>query len=100
MPPEPHQENTRGEYSGYLVFVMRWKGSKSERFFPCLLGANAEIIWLKHREDNSFNPMHLEPFHLTPVQILGTLDASGQLLVESINVVEDPWGKCSPPTAQ
>ncbi len=88
---EPSQGTPAEDYFGYLVFVLRWKGSKSERFVPCLLCANGEVRWLKHSEDDSFNPTHLKPFHLKPVRVSGSPSESGQIVVQDISVVEDAW---------
>ena len=76
---------------GYLSFVPRWKGSKSERFFPCLLSADGALRWLKHRDDTSFDHKHLRPFHLRSVRLEGNLESTGVFIVDCVTEMTDPW---------
>ena len=72
------------ERTGYLIMVSRYVGSKSERLCPCLLGSDAQTIWLKHAKDNSFSHATLKPFHLRLVKVSGLMRRDGQLLVRDI----------------
>ena len=79
------------EHLGYLVFVRRWVGSKSERFSPSLVKAEGQILWLKHEEDSSFDHAHLRPFHLQHVRVAGHMSPDGYLIVEKVELAEDSY---------
>jgi hypothetical protein len=79
------------ESAGYLVFLRRWKGSKSERFFPCLVKADGQNLWLKHEEDSSYDHAHLRSFHLQHVRVNGHMNPDGYLIVEKVESAEDPY---------
>ena len=82
---------------GYLVFLLRWKGSKSERFFPCLLGVDGSVRWIKHRDDSSFDHSHLKSFHLRPVCVRVCGESSGHWVVADVEEAGDPWKAAAAP---
>jgi hypothetical protein len=87
------------ELEGYIIVLLRWRGSKSERFFPCLLGLDGSVRWIKHREDSSFEPSHLSGFHLRAVRLraLRSTESSGNWVVDDVQEVRDPWSPTASP---
>ena len=91
--PPPVNVASHEELVGYLAFVLRWSGSKSERFFPCLLGWDGSVRWIKHSKDSSYDHNHLNAFHLRAVRVRlrARVESAGHWVVDSVEEVSDPW---------
>ena len=89
--PESGRLESPETLEGYLAFLPRWVGGKSERFYPVIFGPDGAACWVQHREDSPFDHAHLRPFHLRPVRVHGRVGTAGSFLVEQIVETVDPW---------
>jgi hypothetical protein len=79
--------------AGYLLLIKRYAGSKSERFFPKLIPADGgSSIWLRHRDDDSFNHTPLRALHGRFVKVKGAMVGDDMLIVNEVAEVPDPIG--------
>ena len=79
------------ELSGYLIFVKRYAGSKSERLFPKIIPLDGrDGIWVRHQDDDSFNHATLRPWHRQCVQVKGTKTQDGGFTIQEIIQAKDP----------
>lgn len=77
-------------FKGYIFFILKDKGTKSEHYGPVLLSETA-MYHLMHANDNPFSNDQLKPFHLSYCEISGTYDEKRNLITASIiNKLDDP----------
>jgi hypothetical protein len=93
MIPEPSTSDPPIEMTGHLLFLKRYPGSKSERFFPRLIGVEGQGVWLKHKEDDSFNHATLREWHCRYVRVRAVNQADGLMLVDQVVADVDPFLK-------
>jgi len=77
--------------TGYIVFLPRFSGSKSERFYPCLIQADSAVDWLKYHADDPFNHHTLKPYHLKYVEVTGDESSDGIFRVKAIQEIPPPY---------
>ena len=77
--------------TGYIVFLLRHCGSKSERFYPCLVQADSAIDWVRHQADDPFNHELLRQYHLKYVEVAGEASDDGIFRVESVKELPPPY---------
>ena len=85
---------------GHLVFLLRFKGTKSERPWPYLIDTHGKRTALMHKDDSSFNHSSLRPFHRKYVSVSGNPDpefrgTEDQLLVTDVTEAPDPFAGIS-----
>ena len=89
MDPQNVSPSAQTERRGYLLMLKRFIGSKSERLFPCLIGDEASLLWIKHRDDDSFRHASLRGFHGQHVQVTGALNSKGDMIVDHISSLDN-----------
>ena len=77
--------------TGYIVFLLRFCGSKSERSYPCLVQADSATDWLRHPADDPFNHQTLKQYHLKYVEVAGESCDDGIFCVESVRELPPPY---------
>ena len=81
---------------GHLVFLLRFKGSKSERPWPHLIDTHGNRTALMHKDDSSFDHSSLRPFHRKYVRVSGKPDPKrGDLVVTDVTEAPDPFAGIS-----
>lgn len=88
---EENSNMTNVERAGYLVFLLRYAGSRSQRYFPFLLMGDNSGSWLKHVDDDSFNHQNLRRYHLKYVSVQGIQQGPEEMLVHCVTESEDPF---------
>lgn len=77
--------------SGFIVFLPRFGGSKSERLYPCLVQADSATDWVRHQADDPFNHQLLKQYHLKYVEVAGEVSDDGIFRVESVKELPPPY---------
>ncbi len=77
--------------TGYIIFLPRFVGTKSERFYPCLIQAESDVKWVKYHDDDPFNHHTLKPFHLKYVEAMGMVADDGVFCIKAIKEIPQPY---------
>jgi hypothetical protein len=79
------------EFSGYLLFLERYAGSKSARLFPKLIPFDGgDELWVQHQGDDSFNHTTLRPWQRQCVHVKGSNISEGVFIIHEIIQAKDP----------
>ncbi len=83
----------KSNYEGYLLFLLLYKGSKSERYAPVLICENKKTYLLYKEGDNPLMYNELRPYHFSYCRVEAVDEGKDILRVLHIEKTDDPLKK-------